>query len=70
VRGATAVEATRLLVALAGQAGITIDDSAAARAAAILASVLAGWSILTRGADPRVEPMSVGRWPEARRGRD
>jgi hypothetical protein len=64
------MDASRVLVSFAQQAGIAIDDAAAARAAPIVASVLAGWSILTRGADPRVEPMSIGRWPEARHERD
>lgn len=59
-----------MLVALAQQAGVAIDDAAAARAAPIVVWVLAGWPILTQGASPRVEPMSIGRWPEGRRGRD
>jgi len=58
-----------VLVALAASAGVMIDDATAARLTPILASVLSDWKVLTHGAAPRVEPVSIGRWPEDSRGR-
>lgn len=66
---ADALNLSGVLVALAGRAGVTIDQTAAARLTPILASVLSDWTVLTNGAAPRVEPMSIGRWPEDSRGR-
>jgi hypothetical protein len=65
-----ALKLSGVLVALAGRAGVAIDQAAAARLTPILASVLSDWSVLAHGAGPRVEPMSIGRWPEGRRDHD
>ena len=64
MKSADARELSRVLVALAGGAGVMIDDATAARLTPILASVLSDSQVLTRGASPHVEPMSIGRWPE------
>lgn len=61
------MELSGVLVTLATRAGVTIDDATATRLTPILASVLSDWKVLTHGAAPRVEPMSIGRWPEDRR---
>lgn len=67
---ADAVALSGVLVALAGRAGVTIDQGTASRLIPILASVLSDWKALTNSASPRVEPMSIGRWPEDSRGRE
>ncbi len=66
---ADAVALSGVLVALAGRAGVTIDQGTATRLTSILASVLSDWKALRNGAAPHVEPMSIGRWPEEGRGR-
>jgi hypothetical protein len=62
-------ELSRALVVLASRAGVRLDAVTTARLTPILASVLDDWTILTRAAAPAVEPMSIGAWPEERRGR-
>jgi hypothetical protein len=62
-------ELSRALVVLASRAGARLDAVTTARLTPILASVLDDWPILTRAAAPEVEPMSIGAWPEGRRGR-